>query len=195
MLKSEREKMISGELYNFQTEELKEDRLRAKELLRQFNEAGVREFELRKKILEKLLGTINGEFYIEQPFFCNYGYNIHWGKNAYANYNLTILDNGRVVVGDNVMIGPNVQLLTACHPIYADERNTLFEFTKPIIIGDNVWIGGGVTVLPGVSIGKNSVIGAGSVVTKDVEGAKIVAGNPARVLRDVPEDQLLKNQL
>jgi maltose O-acetyltransferase len=98
---------------------------------------------------------------------------------------LTILDNGRVVVGDNVMIGPNVQLLTACHPIYADERNTLFEFTKPIIIGDNVWIGGGVTVLPGVSIGKNSVIGAGSVVTKDVPDNVVAAGNPCRIIREI----------
>jgi acetyltransferase-like isoleucine patch superfamily enzyme len=193
MLKSEREKMTSGEIYNSQTEELIEDRLRAKELLKRFNDAGVREIELRKKTLDELFGSTNGEFYIEQPFFCSYGYNIHWGKNAYANYNLTILDNGRVSVGDNVMIGPSVQLLTACHPLCAEERNTLFEFTRPIIIGDNVWIGGGAVILPGVSIGKNSVIGAGSVVTKDIPDDVVAAGNPCRVIREITVNDKILN--
>lgn len=192
MLKSEREKMTSGQLYNSQVEELIEDRLYAKELIKRFNDAEVREIELRKKILEELFGTTNGEFYIEQPFFCSYGYNIHWGKNAYANYNLTILDNGKVTVGDNVMIGPNVQLLTACHPLDADERNALIEFTRPIKIKDNVWIGGGAVVLPGVTIGKNSVIGAGSVVTKDIPDNVVAAGNPCRVIREITvEDKIL----
>lgn len=192
MLSSEREKMVTGQLYNSLSKDLIEDRLYTKEQLKRFNEAGVREIELRKKILEEMFSTTNGEFYIEQPFFCSYGYNIHWGKNAYANYNLTIIDNGKVEVGDNVMIGPSVQLLTACHPLDAEERNALIEFTKPIIIGDNVWIGGGAIVLPGVTIGKNCVIGAGSVVTKDIPNDVVAAGNPCRIIREITaKDKIL----
>lgn len=185
---SEREKMTSGELYNSQDEELIEDRLRAKELLKRFNEAGIREIELKKDLLGELLGSTEKEFFIEQPFYCSYGYNIHWGRNSYANYNLTVLDNGKVTVGNNVMLGPNVQLLTACHPLHWQERISLIEYTKPIIIGDNVWVGGGVIILPGVTIGKNSVIGAGSVVTKNIPDNVVAAGNPCKMIRNITED-------
>lgn len=182
---SEREKMTSGQLYNSLKDELIEDRINAKEQIKLFNDSEVREIKFRKEILGKLFAATNGDFYIEQPFFCIYGYNIYWGKNAYANFNLTVLDNGKVEVGDNVMIGPNVQLLTACHPLDVDERNAHIEFTKPIIIRDNVWIGGGVTVLPGVTIGQNSVIGAGSVVTKDIPDNVVAAGNPCKVIKEI----------
>lgn len=181
----EREKMTSGQLYNSLVDELVEDRTCAKELFRQFNDTEVRETELRKEILKKLFGSTDGNFCIEQPFFCAYGYNIHWGKDSYANYNLTILDCGKVTIGNNVMIGPNVQLFTACHPIDPIERNALIEFTKPITIKDNVWIGGGVTVVPGVTIGTNSVIGAGSVVTKDIPDNVVAAGNPCCIIRKI----------
>lgn len=182
---SEREKMTSGQLYNSLVDELIEDRTHAKELLKQFNDAGVREIELRKGILTQLFGRTKGAFYIEPPFYCCYGYNIYWGKNAYANFNLTVLDQGLVTVGDNVMIGPGVQLLTACHPIDAAERNSHIEYSKPITIKDNAWIGGGVVVTPGVTIGSNSVIGAGSVVTKDIPDNVVAVGNPCRIVREI----------
>lgn len=190
---SEREKMTSGQLYNSQAAELIEDRLCAKELIKQFNNTGAREIELREKILEKLFGTIDNGLYIEPPFYCSYGYNIHCGKKVYANYNLTILDNGKVTIGDNVMIGPNVQLLTACHPIDANERNALMEFTKSITIKDDVWIGGGAIVTPGVTIGKNSVIGAGSIVTKDIPDNVVAAGNPCRIIRQITNKDKVLN--
>lgn len=193
MLKSEGEKMASGELYNSMSEELIESRLKAKEQIKRFNEAGVRETQLKRRILEELFGSTRGEFYIEQPFFCTYGYNIHWGKNAYANYNLTILDCGKVEVGDNAMMGPGVQLLTACHPLDKDERNAHIEFTRPIKVGDNVWIGGGAIILPGVTIGENSVIGAGSVVTKDIPDNVVAAGNPCKVIREITAEDKIYN--
>jgi maltose O-acetyltransferase len=187
MEQDEREKMTSGHLYNSLADELIEDRIKAKELIKQFNDSGVRVVGLRKDILRKLFGYIGDESFIEQPFFCSYGYNIHWGKNSYANYNLSVLDNGKVTVGDNVMIGPNVQLLTACHPLDALERNTHTEFTKPVTIKDNVWIGAGVIIVPGVTIGENSVIGAGSVVTRDIPCNVVAAGNPCRVIREITD--------
>lgn len=193
MTQSEREKMTSGNLYNSMTDELVEDRTRAKELIRQFNDSEVRATGFRIDIIRKLFGSFGEASYIEQPFFCTYGYNIHWGRNSYANYNLTILDNGKVTVGNNVMIGPNVQLITACHPIDAHERNTYTEFTKPVTIKDNVWIGAGVTIVPGVTIGENSVIGAGSVVTRDVPPNVVAAGNPCRVIREITDrDKVIK---
>lgn len=192
MTKSEREKMTCGELYFSLADELMEDRQYAKELIKQFNDTDVREAELRKRILEQLFESTNGEFYIEPPFYCCYGYNVHWGKNAYANYNLTILDQGKVTVGDHVMIGPNVQLLTACHPIDAEERNAHIEYSMPITIRDNAWLGGGVIVTPGVTIGENCVIGAGSVVTKDIPDNVVAVGNPCRVIRKITEkDKIL----
>lgn len=191
---SEREKMVSGQLYNSLTDELVEDRTRTKEAIKKFNASEVRDLQFRKNILENLFGSTSGEFLIEQPFFCLYGYNVHIGKNAYANYNLTILDNGKVTIGNNVMIGPGVQLLTACHPIDASERNTLTEFTKPITIKDDVWIGGGVVVTPGVTIGKGSVIGAGSVVTKDIPDGVVAAGNPCRVIRYITDKDKILNK-
>lgn len=193
MIISEKEKMISGELYNSMDKELAHDRTQAKLLFRQFNDTDVIETEYRVEILKKLFGEIKGSLCIEQPFYCTYGYNISWGNNSYANYSLTILDNGKVTIGDNVMIGPNVQLLTACHAIDAEERNKYIEFTKPITIKNNVWIGAGVIVVPGVTIGNNSIIGAGSVVTKDIPDNVVAVGNPCKVIREVTdEDKLLK---
>jgi acetyltransferase-like isoleucine patch superfamily enzyme len=189
----EREKMTSGQFYNSQVKELIEDRMYAKEIIKRFNDSGVRQHELRKEILMQLFGATNGEFYIEPPFFCCYGYNIHFGNNSYANYNLTILDQAKVTIGNNVMIGPSVQLLTACHPIVAAERNTLIEYSKPITIKDNVWIGGGVIVTPGVTIGCNSVIGAGSVVTKDIPDNVVAVGNPCRVIRGITASDKVLN--
>ncbi|MDF2524594.1 MAG: maa, partial [Clostridiales bacterium] len=124
-------------------------------------------------------------FHIEAPFNCDYGYNIEVGENFYANYGCTILDVNKVIIGDNVLLAPNVQIYTAAHPVDPSKRLTGKEFAKPIVIGNNVWIGGGAIICPGVKIGDNVTIGAGSVVTKDVPENVVAAGNPCRVIRRI----------
>ena len=130
-----------------------------------------------------MLGNTKQDFLIEQPFMCDYGYNIEIGENFYANHNLIILDGNKVTFGDNVFIAPNCAFYTAGHPLDPEQRNKGLEYAKPIEIGDNVWIGGNVVVLPGVKIGDNCVIGAGSVVTKDVPENSVAVGNPCKVIR------------
>lgn len=134
-----------------------------------------------KEILTSLLGGCGSSILINQPFRCDFGCNIFVGENFFANFNLTILDEGLVTIGDNCFIGPNVSIYTACHPLEAEERNKGVEWAEPVTIGDNVWLGGNVTILPGVTIGDNCVIGAGSVVTKDIPDGCVAAGNPACV--------------
>lgn len=190
---SEKENMINGKFYNAGDEELHEGRLRARDLCKQFNCANARDLEYRNETLKTLFGSLGEKCFIESPFICDYGFNVYFGDNSYANFNLTILDEGPVRIGKNVMIGPNVQLLTACHPIVAEERNSYIEYTKAIEIKDNVWLGGGVVITPGVTIGENCVIGAGSVVTKDIPDNVVAAGNPCRILRKITDaDRILK---
>jgi maltose O-acetyltransferase len=129
------------------------------------------------------LGKVSSNFWIEPPFYCDYGYNITIGENFYANYNCTILDCAQVKIGDNVMCGPNVSLFTAGHPLDFQIRNQGWEYAYPIIIGNNVWLGGGVIVNPGITIGDNAVIGSGSVVTKDIPANSLAVGNPCKVIR------------
>lgn len=181
---TEKEKMLRGELYESWDAELVEDRRRAKKLCKRFNEADFEEKKEREEILAELFGT-DKRPHIEPSFWCDYGYNIEFGEGFYANHNLTILDVNKVVFGNDVLCGPNVQIYTAGHPLDAETRNTGLEFGKAISIGNNVWIGGGSIILPNVTIGDNVVIGAGSVVTKDIESDVIVVGNPARVVRKV----------
>ena len=137
----------------------------------------------------KIIKTTKNSFLIEQPFWCDYGYNIELGENFYANHNLVILDGAVVKFGDNVFIGPNCGFYTAAHPVNAKQRNEGLEYARPISIGNNVWLGANVVVLPGVTIGDNSIIGAGSIVTKDMPGNIIAAGNPCKVIREITDEQ------
>ncbi|MGL4462823.1 MAG: sugar O-acetyltransferase [Planctomycetia bacterium] len=173
--------MLLGELYFANDAELVGERKRAKALCHEYNRHAV---ELDRLRLEELFGYAT-DAYLEPPFFCDYGYNIRLGKNVYANHHLVILDGARVVIGDNVFIGPNVVLATAGHPIDPGARTSGLEFVKPIAVGNNVWIGASVVVLPGVEIGSNVTIGAGSVVTRSIPADCVAVGNPCRVLRPV----------
>lgn len=183
-MKSEKEKMLLGEDYNCNDEEIVRDRDHTRKLLYDYNFSNPNEKEKRQKILKQLIIT-KDSFHIEPPFYCNYGYNIEVGENFYANFGFTVLDVVKVRIGDNALIGPNVQMYTVTHSVDPIERLTGKEFAKPILIGNNVWIGGGAIICPGVKIGNNVTIGAGSVVTKDIPDNVIAVGNPCRVLRGV----------
>ena len=187
-MKSEKEKMISGKPYKAFGDELLAERQFAKEMIFDFNSLRPNQIDERNEILKRLLGKTKDKYFIEPPFRCDYGYNIEIGENFYSNYNLIILDCAPVKIGDNVLIGPNVSIYTAGHPLHYEIRNQEYEYAFPIIIGDNVWIGGNVVINPGVSIGENSVIGSGSVVTKDIPKNVIAIGNPCKVLRVITDD-------
>ena len=187
-MKSAKEKMLAGQPYLANGSELVGERLLAKELLFEFNNLRPVEAEARNAILQKLFGKTGANFYVEPPFRCDYGYNIEIGDNFYANYNLVILDCASVKIGDNVFIAPNVGIYTAGHPIHSDLRNQELEFALPIEIGNSVWIGGNVVINPGIKIGDNTVIGSGSVVTKNIPPNVVAVGNPCKVLRSITED-------
>lgn len=183
---TEKEKMLAGELHDANAdEELVKERVRARDLCQEYNQLKPSDFENKKRILKELLGSKKENFWIEQSFWCDYGYHIEVGENFFANHNLVILDVNRVKFGDNVLIGPNCGFYTAGHPLDYQTRNQGLEYAKPIEVGDNVWIGGSVTVLPGVKIGNNCVIGAGSVVTKDIPENSLAYGNPCRVVKSL----------
>ncbi|MPN12573.1 Galactoside O-acetyltransferase [bioreactor metagenome] len=180
--------MISGKPYKAFGDELLAERQYAKEMIFDFNSLRPNQIDERNEILKRLLGKTKDKYFIEPPFRCDYGYNIEIGENFYSNYNLIILDCAPVKIGDNVLIGPNVSIYTAGHPLHYEIRNQEYEYAFPIIIGDNVWIGGNVVINPGVSIGENCVIGSGSVVTKDIPNNVIAIGNPCKVLRVITDD-------
>lgn len=188
---SEKEKMCAGELYFPADPQLSQDRLTAQDLCHQIAQLKPSQLAERKALFQQLFQTEQNDFYIEQPFRCDYGFNIHFGNNFYANYNCTMLDAAPITIGDNVMLAPNVSLFTAAHPLDPEKRNTGIEFALPITIGNNVWIGGNVVIKPNVTIGDNVVIGAGSVVTKDIPANTIAAGNPCRVLRALNDNDKL----
>ena len=183
---SEKEKMLSGEFYNPLDSELINERVKCKLLCQEYNNIKYDDIEKREKILKQILGKTKEKFFIEQPFICDYGYNIEIGENFYSNHNLVILDCAKVKFGDNVFIAPNCGFYTAEHPLDAETRNKGSEYAKPIIIGNNVWIGGGVQILSGVTVGNNSVVAAGAVVTKNVPDNSVVAGVPAKVIKFLP---------
>jgi maltose O-acetyltransferase len=145
--------------------------------------------EARRRILEELLGAVGPGTEVRAPFRCDYGTNIRIGARVFVNFGLVALDVAAIAIGDDAQIGPNVQLLTASHPLDADLRRARWESARPISIGDNVWLGGGVIVLPGVAVGRDAVVGAGAVVTRDVPDGAVVAGNPARPLHRVDRDE------
>ena len=180
---TEKEKMLNGELYNAEDKNLKDERIKCKLLCQKYNSLAYDKFEERKSLIKQILGKVGNKYFIEQPFICDYGYNIGIGENFYSNHNLTILDCAKVTFGENVFLGPNCSFYTAEHPLDVETRNKGFEYAKPIKIGNNVWIGGSVTILSGVTIGNNVVIGAGSVVTKDIHDNCVIAGVPAKVIR------------
>ena len=177
--------MLAGESYNFLDPDLEVERQRAKKLFRRYNETET-ESE-RHTILQQLLGKIGQNSIIEPPFYCSYGSNTHIDDHVYINYLCTILDNNEVHIGHHVMIGPAVQIYTAAHPLKAEPRSQGREVAKPIVIEDNVWIGGGAILLPGVRVGRNAVVGAGAVVPRNIPANTVVAGNPARVIREIEQ--------
>ncbi len=183
--RTEKEKMLAGETYSIFDPELEADRQRAKDLLRRYN-APDPPPDLQD-ILRQLVGSLGEESLIWPPFYCSYGKNIHLGEHVFLNYMCVILDNNTIRIGSHVMIGPAVQIYTAAHPIQAEPRNQGLEVAKPITIEDNVWIGGGAILLPGVRVGRNAVVGAGAVVTRDVPAFTVVAGNPARVIKEIEQ--------
>lgn len=180
------EKMLKGMIYDANNDpRLIAERAECKELCHDYNHLRPKDVEGRRKIIMELLGSVKGNFLIEQPFLCDYGYNIHIGDNFYANHNLVILDGATVKFGDNVFVAPNCGFYTAGHPIDAAERNKGLEYARPITVGNDVWIGGNVCVLPGVTIGDDCVIGAGSVVVKDILSRAIAVGNPCKVIKKI----------
>ncbi|WP_152395710.1 sugar O-acetyltransferase [Paenibacillus guangzhouensis] len=190
---TEKEKAALGYLYNANyDQELIDERTYAKGLCYEHNQLHPQKLEERAAVLKKLLGKTAETFHIEQPFYCDYGYNIEIGKNFYANHNCIMLDCAKITFGDNVFIAPNCGFYTAGHPLDVEQRNEGLEIAYPITVGNNVWIGGGVSILPGVTIGDNSVIGAGSVVTKDIPSGVIAAGNPCRVIRLITDEDKRK---
>ncbi len=181
----EKEKMLNGEMYNPLDDELINERVKCKLLCQKYNNLAYDNIEERQPLIKQILGKVGEKYFIEQPFICDYGYNIEIGKNFYSNHNLTILDCSNVIFGNNVFIGPNCSFYTAEHPIDFETRNKGLEYAKPMKIGNNVWLGGSVTILSGVIVGNNVVIGAGSVVTKDIPDNCIVAGVPAKVIKRI----------
>lgn len=184
-MKSEKEKMIAGEEYVAMDKELAAERLAARQAIHRYNATEPEQFKERAQILQQLLGTCPKTAFIEPTFRCDYGYNIHLGKAFYANFGCVMLDVCPIAIGEYVKFGPNVQLYTAAHPLDPEERASFKEFGKPIAIGDKVWIGGGSILLPGVTIGEGTTIGAGSVVTKPIPPRVVAAGNPCCVIREL----------
>ena len=191
---TEREKMLAGELYDCGDPELLARWHKAKDLVRDYNQTDSQDGERKEEILNELLGGRGKNLWITAPFYVDYGNNIYFGNNCEVNMNCTFLDDNKTIIGDQALIAPNVQIYTAFHPTNAADRfggekvDGSFSFCKtrtaPVIIGNNVWIGGGVIILPGVKIGHNVVIGAGSVVTRDIPDNVIAYGNPCRVIRE-----------
>ncbi|WP_066892275.1 maltose acetyltransferase domain-containing protein [Clostridium nigeriense] len=182
-----REIMRKGLIYVDNHEDLIQERLRGKELIYDYNNTRPSEEDKRKEILHNLFGHIGKNPWIEPPLRVAYGKNIHIGNNFYANFNLVLVDDIEIFIGNNVMIAPNVTITVTGHPVHPDLRKSGDQFSFPVKIEDDVWIGSNVVVLPGITIGKNSVIGAGSIVTKDIPENVVAVGNPCKVLREITD--------
>lgn len=185
---NQKQRMLAGLPYKAWMDKLDEERMENKLKIYDYNLCRPDKTEEIEKMIKNILGKTGKNIWIEQPFHCDYGKNIEVGENFYANYNCTILDVGKVVFGNNVMIAPNVSIYTAGHPIHPDSRNSGYEYGIPVTIGNNVWIGGSVVINPGVTIGNNAVIGSGSVVTKDIPDNVIAVGNPCKIISKITEE-------
>lgn len=182
---SELKNMLKGEWYKATDKELLSLRDKARELVFEYNNLPPNDYKAHNKLLKKLFKKCDSKTFIEAPLRCDYGFNVSVGKKFYANYNLVLLDSAEITIGDNVMIAPNVSFYTVDHPLHHSDRITYLEKSKPITIENNVWIGGNVVILKGVTIGENSVIGAGSVVTKNIPKNSLAFGNPCKVVRKI----------
>ena len=185
---TQKERMLANLPYKANLDGLKEDRLETRRKLYEYNNLPPEKWDTAPVLIKGILGKTGEKVHVNAPFRCDYGYNIEVGENFYSNYNLTILDVGKVRIGDNAVIAPNVSIYTAGHPIHPESRNSGYEYGIDVTIGDNVWIGGNVCIMPGVTIGNNVVIGAGSVVTKDLPDNVIAAGNPCRIIRAITDE-------
>ncbi|MDD5899690.1 MAG: sugar O-acetyltransferase [Lachnospiraceae bacterium] len=185
---TQRERMEAGLVYNPKDEELRAEQQMRLEIMYDFNATRPLEEEKRQRLMKEMLGSMGENCYIEPPFRANWGgKNLHFGNHVYANFNLTCVDDAPIYVGNDVMFAPNVVITTTNHTIDPELRKDMLQYVRPVHIGNCVWIGSGVVILPGVTIGDNSVIGAGSVVTKDIPANVVAVGNPCRVLREIGE--------
>jgi len=182
-MKTEKDKMLAGELYNASDSHLKSERSHTRILLKRYNDSTDEQILLRKEILRELIGGYGKRLYVEPPFYCDYGSNISVGENVYFNFNCVVMDSNSVTIGARTRLGPNVQIYAATHPMEYQSRAESLLLSKPITIGEDVWISGSVIVCPGVSIGDRTVIGAGSIVTKDIPSDSFAAGNPCKVIK------------
>lgn len=186
--KTAAEKMHTGELYLPGDEQIMTEQAKCLEQLYDFNSTRPSEAERRQELLGEMFAEIGDGSYIEPPLHANWaGRHVHFGKNVYANFNLTMVDDTHIYVGDNTMLGPNVTIATAAHPILPELRRQAYQYNLPVHIGKNCWLGAGVIVLPGVTIGDDTVVGAGSVVTKDLPAGVVAVGNPCRIMREIGE--------
>lgn len=185
---TDKEKMHTGEIYYPSGDEIMSEQLECLNRLYDFNMTRPTELDKREKLLKEMFAEIGEDCYIEPPFHANWGgKHVHFGKGVYANFNLTMVDDTHVYVGDYTLFGPNVCVATAGHPINPELREKAYQYNMPVHIGRNCWIGAGAVIVPGVTIGDNTVIGAGSVVTKDIPSNVVAVGNPCRVLREISE--------
>jgi maltose O-acetyltransferase len=185
MAKTEREKMLAGELYTASDPELHAAHLRAQALTAKFNATDAEADQERRALLTELFAHFGDETVVKPTFRCDYGFNIRIGRRTFINYDCTFLDCNLITIGDEVQIAPGVHIYTCTHPLDAPQRRAYLELALPVTVGDGVWLGGGAIICPGVTIGENTVIGAGSVVTRDLPPNVLAAGNPCRVIRSV----------
>lgn len=186
-MSSMRQRIANGQLFTDMVEGLPEDRLKGKELAYEFNHTRPSEVEKRTELMQKMFGSIGTGCWIEPPIYFSYGSNVFIGDNFYANFNLTLVDDYKITIGNGVLIAPNVVITVTNHPVHPDLRPHGEMYSLEVVIEDNVWIASGVIICPGVRIGKNSVIGAGSVVTRDIPANVVAVGNPCRVLREITD--------
>jgi maltose O-acetyltransferase len=182
-MKTEKEKMLASELYDPLDKQLAGERLKARLLIKELNDTREDQAEERRRILQALIPNAGADLWLQPPFYCDYGTNMRVGEKVFFNFNCVVLDVAQVTIGSRSLFGPNVQIYTATHPLNYKERALGLEYGKPITVGEDVWIGGGAVICPGVTIGDRSIIGAGSVVTKDIPADVFAAGNPCKVIR------------